>query len=119
MANVRTCLEEVMLLDGILGAVLLDLKSGRVLGMAGDTPFLDIEAAAHADLMKAKFNVLSSLGKTDTVEEILITLGQHYQLLRCIGGGQSLMLYLNFHRRQACLDSARARLSQIEAELVV
>ena len=119
MANVRTYLEEVMRLEGILGAVLLNLQSGKVLGMAGDTPFLDIEAAAHTDLMKAQFRVLSSVGSADTVEEILITLGQRYQLLRCIGSGQGLMLYLNFHRRQVSLDSVRARLSQIEAELVI
>lgn len=119
MANVRTCLEEVMKLDGITGAVLMDLKSGKMLGIAGDTHFLDIEAAAHADLMKAKFKVLSSLDMVDTVEDILITLGQRYQLLRCIGGAQGLMLYLNFHRRRANLEVARTRLSQIEAELVI
>ena len=69
MANVRTCLEEVMKLDGVTGAVLVDLKSGKMLGIAGDTPSLDIEAAANADLVKAKFKVLSSLDAKETVED--------------------------------------------------
>ena len=119
MANVRTCLEEVMKLEGVSGAVLVDLKNGKMLGIVGDTPNLDIEAAANADLIKAKFRVISSLDTRETVEDILITLGQRYQLLRCIGGAQGLMLYLNLHRRQADLNEARERLSQIEAELVI
>ena len=119
MANVRTCLEEVMKLDGVTGAVLVDLKSGKMLGIAGDTPSLDIEAAANADLVKAKFKVLSSLDAKETVEDIVITLGQRYQLLRCMGGPQGLMLYLNMQRRIASLPEARLRLNQLEAELVI
>lgn len=119
MANVRTCLEEVMKLDGVTGAVLVNLKSGKMLGIAGDTPSLDIEAAANADLVKAKFKVLSSLDAKETVEDIVITLGQRYQLLRCMGGPQGLMLYLNMQRRLASLPEARLRLNQLEAELVI
>jgi hypothetical protein len=119
MANVRTCLEEVMKLDGITGAVLVDLKSGKMLGIAGDTPSLDIEAAANTDLVKAKFKVLSSLDTKETIEDIVITLGQRCQLLRCIGGSQGLMLYLNMHRRQSNLSETRQRLAQLEAELVI
>jgi hypothetical protein len=119
MANVRTCLEEVMKLEGITGAVLVDLKSGKMLGIAGDTPNLDIEAAANADLVKAKFKVLSSLDSKETVEDIVITLGQRYQLLRCLGGAQGLMLYLNMHRQLANLANVRLKLSQLEAELVI
>ncbi len=119
MANVRTCLEEVMQLQGITGAVMVDLKNGKMLGIAGDTPNLDIEAAANTDLMKAKFRVLSSLDSKETIEDIVITLGQRCQLLRCIGGAQGLMIYLNMQRQQASLSEARQKLSQLEAELVI
>ena len=119
MANVRTCLEEVMKIEGVAGAVLVDLKNGKMLGIAGDTPNLDIEAAANADLVKAKYKVLSSLDPRETIEDIVITLGQRCHLLRCIGGAQGLMLYLNMYRRQANLTEARQRLCQLEAELVI
>jgi hypothetical protein len=119
MANVKTCLEEVMRLEGAVGAVVMDLKTGKTLGMAGDSPNLDIEAAANADILKAKLRVLSTLDRKDTVEDILITLGQRYHLLRCIGGIHGLMLYINLHRRQADTNEVRAKLMQIESELVV
>jgi hypothetical protein len=119
MANVRTCLEEAMKLDGATGAVLIDLRSGKMLGLAGDSPCLDIEAAAHADMVKAQFRVMASLGGHETIEDLVITMGTKYHVMRCIGGAGGLMLFLTLVRRQANLDSARARLGQIEAELVV
>lgn len=119
MANVRTCLEEIMKLDGAIGAVLMDLKSGKMLGIAGESPHLDIEAAAHADQLKAQFRVLLALGVQETVEDMVITLGTKYHVARCIGGVQGVMLYLSLQRRQANLETARTRLGQIEAELVV
>ena len=57
--------------------------------------------------------------RDSTVEDIVITLGQRYQLLRCMGGPQGLMLYLNMQRRIASLPEARLRLNQLEAELVI
>ena len=119
MANVRTCLEAVMKIEGVTGVVLVDLKTGKMLGIAGDTPNLDIEAAANADLMKTKFKVLCSLDSRETIEDVVITLGQRCQLLRCIGGPQGLMLYLNMNRRQADIVQARQCLGQLEAELVI
>ena len=119
MANIKTCLDDAMGLDGASGVVLMDLKTGQTLGMAGDQPDLDIEAASNADLLKAKLRVLTALDQTDTVEDIVITQGQRYQLIRCIGGAQGLMLYLNLRRSQTDLGSVRVKLSQIESDLVL
>jgi hypothetical protein len=119
MANIKACLDETMDLEGTDGVVLMDLKTGRTLGMAGNRPNLDIEAATNADLLKAKLKVLHVLDQTDTVEDMVITLGQNYHLIRCIGGAQGLMLYLNLRRAQTDLTAIRSRLSQIESELVL
>lgn len=119
MANIKDSLDTAMEIDGAVGVALVDLKSGMSLGLAGDSPNLDVEAAANADILKAKFKVLSTLGRKDSVEDILITLGTRYHLLRVVGGSQGLMLYLNLHRAQANLALARHKLAQIEADLVV
>lgn len=119
MAGIKESLETAMKIDGAAGVALVDLGSGMSLGLAGDSPNLDVEAAANADILKAKFRVLQTLGRKDTVEDILITLGQRYHLLRSVGGSQGLMIYLNLHRAQANLALARHKLTQIERELVV
>jgi hypothetical protein len=119
MANIKDSLDTAMQIEGAAGVALVDLKSGMALGLAGDSPNLDVEAAANADILKAKFKVLTTLGRKDSVEDILITLGTRYHLLRVVGGAQGLMLYLNLHRAQSNLALARHKLTQIESELVV
>jgi hypothetical protein len=119
MANIKDSLKAVMEIDGAAGAALIDLKNGMSLGLAGDMPNLDIEAAVNADILKASVKALQTLGKRDSVEDIVISLGQRYQIIRVVGGQQHLMFYLSLHRTVANLALARLRLAAIEQDLVV
>ena len=119
MANIKDSLEAALKIDGAQGVALVDLKSGMALGLAGDAPNLDIEAAGNTEIVRAKFKVLQSLGRKDSIEDVLITLGSRYHLLRIVGGSSGLMLYLNLNRADANLALARHKLAQIEGDLVV
>jgi len=119
MANIKDSLEAALNIDGAQGVALVDLKSGMALGLAGDAPNLDIEAAGNTEIVRAKFKVLQSLGRKDSIEDVLITLGSRYHLLRIVGGAAGLMLYLNLNRADANLALARHKLAQIEGDLVV
>jgi hypothetical protein len=65
---------------------------------------------------------MASLSLDDVIEDVLITLGKQYHLLRPmanVDGGQNLFLYLAPDRSKANLALARHQLRRIEGILSV
>jgi hypothetical protein len=123
--NVETALKEALSIDGAVGVALVDFESGMSLGTLGGGDWLDLEVAAagNTEVVRAKMRVMSSLALDDTIEDILITLGNQYHLIRLIGetgrGGPTLFLYLVLDRGRANLALARHHLKRIEGDLTV
>jgi len=120
--NIETALKEAMAIDGVIGVALVDFDSGMCLGTAGGGPELDLEVAAagNTEVVRAKVRTLSTLGIHDTIEDILISLGRQYHLIRPVIRNQgSFFLYLALDRSRANLALARHGLKRIEAELEV
>ena len=124
MANVEICLKEMMTsIEGALGAALVDYTSGMALGTLGGGKDLDltVAAAGNTDVIRAKTRTMEHLGLTGQIEDILITLGNQYHILRPLKGrdGNGLFLYLVLDKARANLAMARHQLKRIEAELEV
>lgn len=123
MANMDISLKEMMAIDGAVGAAVVDYGSGMALGALGGAKDLDLQiaAAGNTEVVRAKMRTMDSLGLKDTIEDILITLGTQYHLIRPLSGrgGQGLFLYLALDRSRANLALARHRLKQIEAKLEI
>jgi hypothetical protein len=64
---------------------------------------------------------MQALKLDDTIEDILITLGKQYHLIRLLatGRGQSMFLYLALDRSTANPALARHHLKRIESDLTV
>ncbi|MBW5483883.1 hypothetical protein [Streptomyces bambusae] len=123
MPNVETALKEATTIDGALGAALVDYASGMALGTIGGGKDLDlaVAAAGNTDVVRAKVRTMEMLGIQDEIEDILITLGSQYHLIRLLRarGSQGFFLYLALDKQRANLAMARHQLKKIESELEV
>jgi hypothetical protein len=122
--NIETALKEAMNIEGALGAALVDWESGMPLGTLGGGKYLDLDlaAAGNTEVVRAKMRTMQSLNLNDTIEDILITLGKQYHLIRLMtnaDGAQNLFLYLALDRPKANLALARHQLRRIEVGLSV
>ncbi|MFE2147124.1 hypothetical protein ACFXA3_36270 [Streptomyces sp. NPDC059456] len=124
MANVETALKEATAtIDGAIGAALVDYDSGMALGTIGGGKELDLQVAAagNTDVVRAKVRTMDMLGLKEEIEDILITLGSQYHLIRLLKGrgSKGFFLYLALDRGRANLAMARHQLKKIENELEV
>src|SRR5688500_4540075 len=86
-ALVKTVRDEAMAIDGALGACLVDCTSGMCLGTAGGQGLnLEVAAACSTEVVKAQMRTMSQLGVRDRIEDMLITLGSQYHLIRMVNG---------------------------------
>ena len=108
-------------IDGFIGACLVDSSSGMVLGLEGGGGMLDLElaAAGNTEVVRAKRKTMKTLGLKDSIEDILITLGKHYHLIRPLESNDALFLYLALDRSRSNLGMARRQLQNFEKETAI
>ncbi|HEY5836319.1 hypothetical protein [Streptomyces sp.] len=120
--NIEYALKEAMSTEGAIGVALVDYESGMALGTLGGGKGLDLEVAAagNTEVVRAKVRTLSLLAVDDSIEDMLITLGSQYHLIRPLTKSRgSLFLYLALDRSRANLALARHLLKRVESELEV
>ena len=115
MASLKESLDQVMAIDGAIAVALVDYNSGMLLGKAGSTTLnLDVAAAGNSEVVKAKQKTMKSLGLNDQIDDILITLGTQYHLIRLLPAKPGLFLYFALDKAKANLAMARYKLTEIE-----
>ncbi|RII14776.1 hypothetical protein DSC45_20695 [Streptomyces sp. YIM 130001] len=123
MSNTETALKEAVAIEGAVGAALVDYTSGMALGTIGGGKDFDltVAAAGNTDVVRAKVRTMEHLGLQDEIEDILITLGSQYHLIRLLKNrsGAGLFLYLALQKDRANLAMARHQLKRIEDSLEV
>jgi len=123
MSNMDLALKEMMVIDGAIGAAVVDYSSGMALGMLGSSKTLDLQVAAagNTEVVRAKLRTIEQLGLNESIEDILISLSGQYHLIRPMTGRKSkgLFLYIALDRGRANLALARHRLKGIEEDLEV
>jgi hypothetical protein len=117
MANVNESLNSLLQIDGAMCCALVDSNSGMMLGNAGSGLDLEIAAAGNTEVVRSKLKTMKSLGLTDKIEDILITLGKQYHVIRPVVAKPGLFLYLVLDKAKANLAMARRSCQDVEAGL--
>lgn len=119
MPNVKQSLDETLKIEGAFAACLVDAKSGMCLGSQGGTAAFNIEtaAAANTEVVRAKLKAMTLLGIKDRIEDILITLGEQYHIIRPLASREGLFFYVALNRANSNLAMARFRLAEIDKGL--
>jgi Domain of unknown function (DUF4388) len=114
MNNVNEILAQCMQIDGAVGVALADYSSGMALGMIGGGGLnLEVAAAGNTDVVRSKLRVMKELGLKDSIDDILITLGTQYHLIRLLPKAQNLFVYIALDRTKANLAMARHKLASV------
>jgi hypothetical protein len=118
-SNLKQCMDTAMTIDGAQAVALVDYRSGMCLAQAGGGINLDLAAAGNTEVVRAKLKTMESLGLRRGIEDILITLGDQYHLIRLVPNNQGLFLYLVLDKTKGNLALARYKLTDIERSLKV
>lgn len=117
MATVNDSLKELLKIDGAMCTALVDANSGMMLGSAGTGVDLELAAAGNTEVMRAKLKTMKSLGLNDAIEDILITLGKQYHVIRPVQAKPGIFIYLVLDRAKSNLALARRSCADVETGL--
>ena len=117
MASIQNSLENLLTADGALCAAVVDSGSGMMLGAIGTGVDLEVAAAGNTEVVRAKLKTMRALGLNDSIEDILITLGKQYHLLRPMAQKEGVFIYLVLDKAKSNLALARRKLQDVEKEM--
>jgi predicted regulator of Ras-like GTPase activity (Roadblock/LC7/MglB family) len=104
---------------GFIGACVVDSSTGMVLAIEGGGRIdLEVAAAGNTEVVRAKRRTIQALNLKDRIEDILISLGTQYHLIRPLEKNDSVFLYVALDRKVANLALARMAMKAVEQSLV-
>lgn len=119
MTAINQSMQDLLAIDGAMCAALVDSASGMILGQLGSGVDLEVAAAGNTEVVRAKMKTMRALGLNDTVEDILITLGKQYHIIRPMAKHEGLFLYVVLDKSKANLAMARRKVLDVEKDIAV
>jgi hypothetical protein len=119
MANMNESLSTLLTVEGALCGAVVDANSGMMLGSAGQGLDLEVAAAGNTEVVRAKMKTMKALHLKDDIEDILITLGKQYHVIRPVTKSPGLFVYLVLDKSRANLALARRKVLDVESAMTV
>ncbi len=88
-----------------------------MLASAGSGVDLEVAAAGNTEVIRSKMKTMRSLGLKDVIDDILITLGKQYHIIRPLAKQEGLFLYVVLDKQRANLAMARRKAMDVEKEV--
>ena len=117
MASIQDSLNALMTADGALCAALVDSTSGMLMGSVGTGVDMELAAAGNTEVVRAKLKTMKSLNLNDQIDDMLITLGKQYHIIRPVQANDGVFFYLVLDKSRSNLALARRKTVDVEKEL--
>jgi predicted regulator of Ras-like GTPase activity (Roadblock/LC7/MglB family) len=117
MATIKQTLEELLNLDGAMCAAVVDANSGMMLGSLGSGVDLEVAAAGNTEVVRAKMKTMRALGLNDVIEDILITLGKQYHIIRPSARKEGVFIYYVLDKQRSNLAMARRKTQDVDRDM--
>ncbi len=119
LVTVSDRLDPLAELDGFIAAALVDSTSGMMFESRVQGTFaIEMAAAANTEVVQAKLRAMREIGLGDDhIEDILITLGTQYHLIRLLSRQPEVFLYVALDRAHANLAMARLVLRNVDKQM--
>jgi predicted regulator of Ras-like GTPase activity (Roadblock/LC7/MglB family) len=119
MTTARDAIPRLLEIEGCTAACIVDSNSGMTLASGGTGVDLEVAAAGNTEVVRAKRKTMKALALNDTIEDILITLGKQYHIIRPVEKAEGLFIYLVLAKDRSNLALARRKVLDVEAQLTV
>lgn len=117
MASIQESLNNLMTMDGALCGALVDSSSGMLMGSAGSGVDMELAAAGNTEVVRAKLKTMRMLNLSDQIDDILITLGKQYHIIRPVVANEGVFFYFVLDKTRANLALARRKVVDVERDL--
>ncbi|GAB2708734.1 MULTISPECIES: hypothetical protein [Comamonas] len=117
MANLNDSLNDLMSMDGALCAAVVDYSSGMMLGSVGTGVDMELAAAGNTEVVRAKMKTMKALGLNDNIDDILITLGKQYHIIRPSQRLSGIFVYYVLDKSRSNLALARRKVADVESNM--
>ncbi|HTJ80408.1 MAG TPA: DUF4388 domain-containing protein [Polyangiaceae bacterium] len=118
--SISDALAHLSMTDGFVGAAFVDGESGLLLGQRGGEALnLEIAAACISEVVRAHRKAMSALRLEGSLEDMHISLGTQYHLVRPLRARESVFVYVVLDRSQANLASACTAVADVERDAQV
>ena len=117
MASIQDSLNALMTVDGALCAALVDSSSGMLMGSVNSGIDMELATADNTEVVRAKLKTMRMLNLNDQIDDILITLGKQYHIIRPVAANEGVFFYLVLDKSRSNLALARRKTVDVEKEL--
>lgn len=114
MSQISETLEKLLSVEGAMAAALVDYNTGMLLGSVGSGVDMEIAAAGNTEVVRSKMRTIGMLDLNQDIEDILITLSDHYHMIRPLKSDRDLFIYYVLDNKRANLALARITLKKVE-----
>jgi hypothetical protein len=109
-----------MNIRGAVGASIVHDASGVPLGtIGGEDLDMELAGAGSAVVVQTQKQLLEDLAPEEQIEDVLISLGQQYHLIRFFHETENIFTYVVLNRDDANLALARKKLADIDRTLEI
>jgi hypothetical protein len=112
--SLESVLEELLVFDGSIGVALVDAQSGMVLGEAGSAGNIGLSAAGASVILRARLDTNKTLGRSEEIADVLITLSSQVQIIHPLSANPNLFLFLIGDKAKASLAMARYKAAEAD-----